>query len=68
MTLEPFEARRSAEAKVNGLLAGVTRETADVAAQVIPFNLPPIIGLGTACGFEYQLQNLEGRRPPKWRG
>ena len=37
------------------------RETAEVAALVIPFNLPPIIGLGTAGGFEYQLQNLEGR-------
>jgi multidrug efflux pump subunit AcrB len=46
---------------VQGLLAGVVRETSDVAAQVIPFNLPPIIGLGTAGGFEYQLQNLEGR-------
>jgi hydrophobe/amphiphile efflux-1 (HAE1) family protein len=60
-TLEPFEDRTTAEATVNGLLAGVVRETAEVAAQVIPFNLPPIIGLGTAGGFEYQLQNLEGR-------
>ena len=32
MTLEPFEDRRSAAAKVNGLLAGVVRETADIAA------------------------------------
>ena len=61
VTLQPFEERKAAEAKVNGLLAGVLRETAEVAALVIPFNLPPIIGLGTAGGFEYQLQNLEGR-------
>ena len=60
-TLQPFEDRKAAEAKVQGLLAGVVRETADIPAQVIPFNLPPIIGLGTAGGFEYQLQNLEGR-------
>ncbi|MEL6196697.1 MAG: efflux RND transporter permease subunit, partial [Pseudomonadota bacterium] len=33
------------------------------AAQVFPFNLPPIIGLGTASGFEYQLNDLEGRDP-----
>ncbi|MEM6678429.1 MAG: efflux RND transporter permease subunit, partial [Pseudomonadota bacterium] len=32
-------------------------------AQVIPFNLPPIIGLGTGSGFEYQLTDLEGRTP-----
>ena len=68
VTLEPFEQRRAAEAKVNGLLAGVLRETADVAAQVIPFNLPPIIGLGTAGGFEYQLQNLEGRPASEMAG
>ncbi|MEL6766244.1 MAG: efflux RND transporter permease subunit [Pseudomonadota bacterium] len=32
-------------------------------AQVFAFNLPPIIGLGTASGFEYQLNDLEGRSP-----
>ena len=32
-------------------------------ANVFPFNLPPIIGLSTSGGFEYQLQNLEGRDP-----
>ena len=33
------------------------------AAQVFAFNLPPIIGLGTGSGFEYQLLDLEGRDP-----
>ena len=32
-------------------------------ATVFPFNLPPIIGLSTSGGFEYQLENLEGRPP-----
>ena len=32
-------------------------------ASVFPFNLPPIIGLSTSGGFEYQLENLEGRDP-----
>ena len=63
VTLEPFKDRQTAAAKVNGLLAGVARETAGIAAQVVPFNLPPIIGLGTGGGFEYQLQNPEGRPP-----
>jgi multidrug efflux pump subunit AcrB len=30
------------------------------AANAIAFNLPPIIGLGTGSGFEYQLQDLRG--------
>jgi multidrug efflux pump subunit AcrB len=30
---------------------------------VVAFNLPPIIGLGTGGGFEYQLQDLQGRDP-----
>ena len=32
-------------------------------ANVLPFNLPPIIGLSTSGGFEYQLQALEGQNP-----
>ena len=32
-------------------------------ADVLPFNLPPIVGLSTTGGFEYQLENLEGHDP-----
>lgn len=32
-------------------------------ARVIPFNLTPIIELGTSDGFEYQLKDLQGRPP-----
>ena len=32
-------------------------------ANVIPFNLPPIIGLSTTGGFEYELEGLEGQEP-----
>ena len=35
---------------------------------IFPFNLPPIIGLSTGGGFEYQLQNLEGREPAEMGG
>jgi multidrug efflux pump subunit AcrB len=31
----------------------------------VPFNLPPIIGLSTGGGFEYQLEGLEGQDPVK---
>ncbi|GGJ38466.1 efflux RND transporter permease subunit [Neoroseomonas lacus] len=61
LTLEPFEERTTPSLSVNGLIATVARETAGVPALIIPFNLPPIIGLGTSGGFEFQLQNLEGR-------
>ena len=30
---------------------------------MIPFNLPPIIGLSTTGGFEYELEGLEGQEP-----
>ncbi|PZW48430.1 hydrophobe/amphiphile efflux-1 (HAE1) family protein [Humitalea rosea] len=33
------------------------------AGNVFAFNLPPIIGLGTGGGFEYVLQDYEGRSP-----
>ena len=32
-------------------------------ANIFPFSLPPIIGLATSGGFEYQLEYLEGREP-----
>ena len=38
------------------------------AANVFAFNIPPIIGLGTGGGFEYQLQDYEGRDPVELGG
>ncbi len=61
LTLDPFDERTTPALRVNALVASMARQTAAVPAQIIPFNLPPIIGLGTAGGFELQLQNLEGR-------
>jgi len=60
--LKPFEERPLPQNRINALiprLYGAFQEIRE--AQVLPFNLPPIIGLGTGGGFEYQLQNLEGR-------
>ena len=37
-------------------------------ANVFAFNIPPIIGLGTGGGFEYQLQDYEGRDPVELGG
>ncbi len=61
VTLKDFAERKDPAASVNALLRQVAQRTAEVPALVVPFAPPPIIGLGTGAGFEYQLQNLEGR-------
>ena len=64
-TLKPFEDRKSATdsaqaliGKTFGLVAQQIR-----AADVLPFNLPPVIGLSTTGGFEYMLESLQGADP-----
>jgi hydrophobe/amphiphile efflux-1 (HAE1) family protein len=62
--LKPFADRPtaadSAQALIGKTFAGVQRI---LTANVLPFNLPPIIGLSTTGGFEYQLENLQGADP-----
>jgi hydrophobe/amphiphile efflux-1 (HAE1) family protein len=62
--LKPFEDRRKAEDAAQALIAKTFAAGSQVrAAQVLPFNLPAIIGLSTSGGFEYQLEALEGQSP-----
>ncbi|MBL6453970.1 multidrug efflux RND transporter permease subunit [Belnapia sp. T6] len=62
--LKPFEDRTSAADSVFASIGRVFQQGAGVrTATVVAFNLPPIIGLGTGGGFEYQLQDLQGRDP-----
>jgi hydrophobic/amphiphilic exporter-1 (mainly G- bacteria), HAE1 family len=62
--LKPFAERTSADLKVDAVIGRFAARTAAIpGARVMPFNLPPIIGLGTGSGFEYQLQDLQGRPP-----
>ena len=52
---------------VGRLMAQVRQETAGMReAVVIAFNLPAIIGLSTTGGFEYQLEDLQGRTPEEF--
>ncbi len=60
--LKPFQDRvgaangaQAAIGRVFGAMQGVK------SALAFPFNLPPIIGLSTSGGFEYQLEDIEGR-------
>jgi hydrophobic/amphiphilic exporter-1 (mainly G- bacteria), HAE1 family len=63
-TLKPFADRVGAANSAQALIARVFREGQEIrTASVIPFNLPPIIGLSTTGGFEYRLEGLEGQDP-----
>ena len=63
-TLKPFADRVGAANSAQALIARVFAEGQQIrTATVIPFNLPPIIGLSTTGGFEYELEGLEGQDP-----
>jgi len=62
--MKPFEDRTTAQESVYAAIGRVFGATQGVrTANTFAFNIPPIIGLGTGAGFQYQLQNLEGRPP-----
>jgi len=64
LRLKPFSDRTAAADKAQALIGKVFGGVQQIrSATIFPFNLPPIIGLSTGGGFEYQLQNLEGRDP-----
>ena len=62
--LKPFADRTTAETQVGALIGRVFGVGAQIrSANVIAINLPPIIGLATTGGFEYQLDALQGQDP-----
>jgi hydrophobe/amphiphile efflux-1 (HAE1) family protein len=62
--LKPFADRTAAADSVQALIRRTFGGGAQIRqANVLPFNLPPIIGLSTSGGFEYQLEALEGQDP-----
>jgi hydrophobe/amphiphile efflux-1 (HAE1) family protein len=62
--LKPFANRAGAAGSAQALIGRVFAEGSQIrSANVIAFNLPPIIGLSTTGGFEYELEGLEGQEP-----
>jgi hydrophobe/amphiphile efflux-1 (HAE1) family protein len=62
--MRPFEDRTAAADSVFAAIGQVFGQGQGIrVANVFAFNIPPIIGLGTGGGFEYQLQDFEGRDP-----
>jgi hydrophobic/amphiphilic exporter-1 (mainly G- bacteria), HAE1 family len=68
-TLKPFEDRVGTANSAQALIARIFAEGQQIrTATIIPFNLPPIIGLSTSGGFEYELEALEGQDPAAMNG
>jgi len=62
--LKPFADRRGAANAAQALIRQMFGAALGIrSAIVFPFNLPPIIGLSTSGGFEYDLEGLEGQDP-----
>ena len=62
--LKPFEDRTAAADSVQATIGKVFGAAQQIrSGNVIAFNLPPIIGLSTSGGFEYDLEALQGQDP-----
>src|SRR3954468_9212684 len=62
--LKPYEERTDPAQSADAIIARLRPQLAAVpGAVVFPFNLPPILGLGSTGGFQYALQALQGQSP-----
>jgi len=67
--LKPFEDRTAAADSAQALIGRMFGEAQRIrGASILPFNLPPVIGLSTTGGFEYQLESLQGAEPAAMGG
>ncbi len=61
-TLDPWSERSEPELSLRGIMRTLAPQLVSVSeATVLPFNPPPIPGLGTTGGFQFVLQDTEGR-------
>ncbi|MCU0789605.1 MAG: efflux RND transporter permease subunit, partial [Nitratireductor sp.] len=64
LSLKPFAERTDPALSAESLIASFGAQMRSLReANVIMYNLPPIIGLGTGSGFEYQLLSQRGASP-----
>ena len=62
--LKPYEQRTEASQSVDAIIAGLRPKLGAIQGAIaFPFNLPPILGLGSTGGFQYVLQALQGQSP-----
>ena len=62
--LKPYEERTDPAQNVEAIIGRLRPQLAAIqGAVVFPFNLPPILGLGSTGGFQYALEALQGQSP-----
>jgi HAE1 family hydrophobic/amphiphilic exporter-1 len=62
--LKPFAERTKPGDSVLALIAQFAGASQQIrSATIFPFNLPPVMGLSTSGGFEYQLEDISGTGP-----
>jgi hydrophobic/amphiphilic exporter-1 (mainly G- bacteria), HAE1 family len=62
--MKPYADRTAASETVDAVIARLRPQLGAIqGAIVFPFNLPPILGLGSTGGFQYVLEALQGQSP-----
>lgn len=62
--LEPWDERTDPSLSASAIVNGLRRQLFSItAANIIPFEPPPISGLGSTSGFDFVLQDTQGRSP-----
>ncbi len=62
--LKPYEARTDPTQSAGAIIARLRPQMAAIKGGIaFPFNLPPILGLGSTGGFQYVLEALQGQPP-----
>ena len=62
--MKPYDERTDPSQSVDAVIARLRPQLAAIqGAIVFPFNLPPILGLGSTGGFQYALEALQGQKP-----
>jgi multidrug efflux pump len=62
--LKPYDQRTDRRESAGAIIAALRPQLAAVPGAIaFPFNLPPILGLGSTGGFQYVLEALQGQSP-----
>ena len=62
--LKPYEERTEPAQGASAIIARLRPQMAAIRGAIaFPFNLPPILGLGSTGGFQYALEALQGQPP-----
>src|SRR5947209_798368 len=62
--LKPYEERTDPSQSVDAIITRLRPQLGAISGAIVfPFNLPPIIGLGSTGGFQYALEALQGQSP-----